>query len=498
MRNTSDKHSTAYIMVQGTMSNAGKSLIVAGLCRVFAQDGYKVCPFKSQNMALNSYVTEDNLEMGRAQVMQAEAAGIRPSVYMNPILLKPTGNMSSQVIVNGEVYADLSAKDYYANKTKFIPEIKNAIDKLSEEYEIIVIEGAGSPAEINLKDNDIVNMGMAAMVNAPVILAGDIDRGGVFAQIYGTVMLLTKEERARIKGLVINKFRGDKSILDPGISQIEELTDIPVCGVLPYTELSLDDEDSLAERLNNRNKGDIDIAVIRLPHISNFTDFNVFDEYEGINIRYIKEAYEFSDPDLVIIPGSKNTIADMKAIRDNGLDVSIIKHAASGKPVFGICGGFQMLGNKITDPDSVEGGGEIEGLNLLPMETHLTGAKKRELSKGKFGVTNGIFSELSGCSYSGYEIHMGISNAIDNNLNQFTEDGPGYNSGNIYGTYIHGIFDEDGVADVIISALYKAKGLTYENKKISRREFKESQYDKLADMIRNHMDMEYIYKIMGL
>lgn len=233
MRNTSDKHPTAYIMVQGTMSNAGKSLIVAGLCRVFAQDGYKVCPFKSQNMALNSYVTEDNLEMGRAQVMQAEAAGIRPSVYMNPILLKPTGNMSSQVIVNGEVYADLSAKDYYANKTKFIPEIKNAIYKLSEEYEIIVIEGAGSPAEINLKDNDIVNMGMAAMVDAPVILAGDIDRGGVFAQIYGTVMLLTKEERARIKGLVINKFRGDKSILDPGISQIEKLTDIPCPSLCP-------------------------------------------------------------------------------------------------------------------------------------------------------------------------------------------------------------------------------------------------------------------------
>ena len=498
MRNTTDKHKTAYLMVQGTMSNAGKSLIVAGLCRVFAQDGYRVCPFKSQNMALNSYVTDDNLEMGRAQVMQAEAAGIRPSVYMNPILLKPTGDMKSQVIVNGKVLADLSAKEYYEKKTRFIPDIKNALNTLSKDYEIIVIEGAGSPAEINLKDNDIVNMGMAKIADAPVILAGDIDRGGVFAQIYGTVMLLEDDEKARIKGMIINKFRGDKTILDPGIKQIEELTKIPVCGVLPYIDISLDDEDSLAERLNNSKKGDIDIAVIKLSHISNFTDFNVFDEYDGVEVRYVKEAYELGDPDLVIIPGSKNTIADMQAIRNNGLDEAIIKHAENGRPVFGICGGFQMLGNKIADPEGVEGGGETDGLNLLPVDTYLTGEKRRELSKGRFGVTGGIFGGLSGCAYSGYEIHMGRSNALYDGLNAFTENGSGYNCGNIYGTYVHGIFDEDGVADEIVRALYKAKGLTYNREKISRKSFKESQYDKLADMIRSNMDMKYIYKIMGL
>ncbi|MCR5662646.1 MAG: cobyric acid synthase [bacterium] len=489
---------TSYIMVQGTMSNAGKSLIVAGLCRVFAQDGYKVCPFKSQNMALNSYVTDDNLEMGRAQVMQAEAAGIRPSVYMNPILLKPAGNMSSQVIVNGKVMADMSAMEYYSRKSELIPHIRRAIGRLSDEYEIIVIEGAGSPAEINLKDNDIVNMGMAKLVDAPVLLAGDIDRGGVFAQIYGTVMLLAEDERARIKGLVINKFRGDKSILDPGIKQIEELVRIPVCGVLPYIDISLDDEDSLAERLSNNKKGDIDIAVIKLPHISNFTDFNVFDEYEGVEVRYIKEAHEFGSPDLVIIPGSKNTIADMRAVKAGGLDTAIIEHAKAGKPVFGICGGFQMLGDKIADPHNVEGGGEVEGLKLLPIQTHLTGSKKRELSKGRFAVTGGIFALLSGLCYSGYEIHMGRSESLTTGLNAFTQDGSGYQNGNIYGTYIHGIFDEDGVADAIIGALHKAKGLVYDRKTISRKAFKESQYDKLADMIRTNMDMDYIYNIMGL
>ncbi|MBR4719355.1 MAG: cobyric acid synthase, partial [Lachnospiraceae bacterium] len=347
MKNTSDKHTTAYIMVQGTMSNAGKSLIVAGLCRVFKQDGYKVCPFKSQNMALNSYVTDDGLEMGRAQVMQAEAAGIRPSVYMNPILLKPAGDMTSQVIVNGEVYADMSAKDYYSVKSRFIPDIKDALGRLSEEYEIVVIEGAGSPAEINLKDNDIVNMGIARLTDAPVLLAGDIDRGGVFAQVYGTVVLLPEDERVRIKGIVINKFRGDKTILDPGIEQIENMLHIPVCGVLPYIDISLDDEDSLSERLNNHKKGDIDIAVIRLSHMSNFTDFNVFDEYAGVEVRYVKDAYEFGVPDLVIIPGSKNTIADINELRSRGLTETILEYAHNGKPVAGICGGYQMLGNKI-------------------------------------------------------------------------------------------------------------------------------------------------------
>ena len=498
MRNTTDKRKTAYIMVQGTMSNAGKSLIAAGLCRVFKQDGFKVCPFKSQNMALNSYVTEDNLEMGRAQVMQAEAAGVKPSVYMNPILLKPTGDMKSQVIVNGEVYGDMNAKEYFAVKSSFLPDIKAALDKLSEEYEIIVIEGAGSPAEINLKDNDIVNMGIAKLADAPVILAADIDRGGVFAQIYGTVMLLDPEEKERVKGIVINKFRGDKSILDPGIEKTEEMLDIPVCGVLPYMDISLDDEDSLAERLENTDCKDIDIAVIRLPHISNFTDFNVFDEFEGVGVRYVKRASGLKDPDLLIIPGSKNTIADMEFLKESGLGEAIRDYAAEGKPVIGICGGYQMLGNEISDPEGAEGGGSTEGLGLLPVDTKITGDKKRELCKGRFEKVPGLLKDLSGVKYSGYEIHMGVSELVSVSASGFTEGNSGCSLGNVYGTYVHGIFDADRVADEVVGALYKAKGLSYEAGRVNRKSFKEGEYDKLSDMIRNHMDMDYIYRIMGL
>lgn len=498
MKNITDKKKTFFLMVQGTMSNAGKSLIAAGLCRIFKQDGYRVCPFKSQNMALNSYVTEDNLELGRAQVMQAEAAGIKPSVYMNPILLKPSGDMSSQVIVNGEVYGNMSAKEYYARKTELIPHIKNAVNELSRDYEIIVTEGAGSPAEINLKDNDIVNMGIAKLLDAPVILAGDIDRGGVFAQLYGTVMLLPEEERARIKGIVINKFRGDRTILDPGIREIEGMLKIPVCGVLPYIDIKLDDEDSLSERLDNRKKGDIDIAVIRLSHISNFTDFNVFDEFEGVEVRYVKDAYDLGEPDLLLIPGSKNTIADLNDLKERGLADAIREYAHRGSPVIGICGGYQILGNEIIDDEGVESGGRTKGLGLLPVSTYLTKNKKRELCRGKFEESGGIFKDLTGLDYSGYEIHMGESEVSGDKALGFTGSQSGISDANIYGTYIHGVFDEDGVADVIVEALYKARGLSYVRKKVSRREYKEREYDKLADMIRNHMDMEYIYRIMGL
>ena len=497
MKNTMDKK-TAYIMVQGTMSNAGKSLVAAGLCRVFRQDGFKVCPFKSQNMALNSYVTEDGLEMGRAQVMQAEAAGVKPSVYMNPILLKPTGNMTSQVIVNGKVHADMSAKDYFAYKKKLLPDIQNALDALGEEYDIIVIEGAGSPAEINLKENDIVNMGIAKLTGSPVILVGDIDRGGVFAQLYGTVALLDEDEKKLIKGLVINKFRGDKTILDPGIDQIESLMNIPVCGCLPYMDIRLDDEDSLAERLNNKQKKDIDIVVIRLGHISNFTDFNVFDEYDNVSVRYVKDPEEIEGADLLIIPGSKNTIADMRALKDSGMDEAIRSFAENGKPVIGICGGFQMLGEKIEDEAGAEGGGEAEGIGLLPILTELTAHKKRVLCRGQFGQIGGVLGILSGRDYSGYEIHMGNSRAVSGGVTEFTASGTGFCTGSVYGTYVHGIFDEDGVSDGIVSALCKAKGLEFRKKNKDHRSFKESQYDKLADMIRKYMDMDAIYEMMGL
>ena len=355
------------IMIQGTMSSAGKSLIAAGLCRIFHQDGYRVAPFKSQNMALNSFVTADGLEMGRAQVMQAEAAGTEPSVDMNPILLKPTSDKGSQVIVRGEVLGNMDARAYFKYKPQLKPVIREAFARLEEDYDIIVIEGAGSPAEINLKENDIVNMGIAEMFDSNVLLVGDIDRGGVFAQLAGTLMLLPDDERARVKGLVINKFRGDKTLLDPGIDMIYEMCHVPVCGTVPYIkDLRVDDEDSLSERLNikrndtgrcrknaegNSSCGTsdiVDIAVIRLPHISNFTDFDVFDSVSGCRVRYVSDGDELSGADMVILPGSKNTISDMMWLREKGLDKKIIR-VADDIPVFGICGGFQILGQTIED-----------------------------------------------------------------------------------------------------------------------------------------------------
>ena len=323
------------IMVQGTMSNAGKSLIVAGLCRIFAQDGYRVAPFKSQNMALNSYITEDGLEMGRAQVIQAEAAGVKPSVLMNPILLKPTNDVGSQVIVKGEVLGNMRARDYFAYKKKLIPTICEAFSELEKQADIIVMEGAGSPAEINLKSDDIVNMGLAKLVDAPVLLVGDIDRGGVFAQLLGTLMLLEEDEKARVKGLIINKFRGDKTILDPGVKMLEERGGVKVAGVVPYMHLSIEDEDSLSGQLDNHDVGVIDLAVIRFPRISNFTDFSPLESHPALGVRYVERAGQLGEPDLVVLPGTKNTMGDLAWMRQNGLEAAVKKLAAAGTPVLG-------------------------------------------------------------------------------------------------------------------------------------------------------------------
>ena len=383
------------IMIQGTMSNAGKSFLVAGLCRIFKQDGWRVAPFKSQNMALNSFITKEGLEMGRAQVMQAEAAGIDPMVCMNPILLKPTNHTGSQVIVNGEVIGNMSARDYFAYKKQLIPDIRKAFRKLEEYADIIVIEGAGSPAEINLKENDIVNMGLAQMLDAPVLLVGDIDRGGVFAQLLGTLMLLTEEERKRVKGLIINKFRGDKSILDPGITMLEEKGGVPVTGVVPYMELALEDEDSLTERFDRKKEGLIDIAVIHYPRISNFTDFNVFEQFPEVTVRYVTSISELHHPDLIFLPGSKNTMGDLKWMRQNGLETAV-KRLAGEIPVFGICGGYQMLGETIADPDGVEEGGSIRGMELLSVTTVLQKEKRRCQTEGKLGQITGPLEGMSG------------------------------------------------------------------------------------------------------
>ena len=330
------------IMVQGTMSGAGKSLLVTALCRIFTQDGYRVAPFKSQNMALNSYVTADGLELGRAQAAQAEAAGIPCDVRMNPILLKPSSDTGSQLIVMGEVRGQYDAKEYFRMKRALIPEIMKAYNSLAEEHDIIVIEGAGSPAEINLRQDDIVNMGLAELVNAPVILAGDIDRGGVFAQLYGTVALLQPEERKRVIGTVINKFRGDVELLRPGLRQLEELTSLPVLGVIPWMKIDIDDEDSLAPRLEKTETGGrpLDIAVIRLPHVSNFTDFSPLEEHPAVGVRYVNHVEQLGKPDLIILPGTKNTMGDLRWLREMGLAEEILVLHGSGTAILGVCGGY--------------------------------------------------------------------------------------------------------------------------------------------------------------
>ena len=481
------------IMVQGTMSNAGKSLLVAGLCRIMRQDGYRVAPFKSQNMALNSYITEEGLEMGRAQVMQAEAAGIKPMVCMNPILLKPTNHTGSQVIVNGEVLGNMSARAYFEYKKQLIPDIKNAFRKLEEYADIIVIEGAGSPAEINLRENDIVNMGLAELVDAPVLLVGDIDRGGVFAQLLGTLMLLTEEEKKRVKGLIINKFRGDKTILDSGIAMLEERGQVPVTGVIPYMDVLLEDEDSLTERFDKKAQGCIDIAVIHYPRISNFTDFNVFEQMPEVSIRYITSVSELHHPDLIILPGSKNTMGDLKWMRQNGLEAAI-KGLAQEIPVFGICGGYQMLGDWITDPDQVEEGGTLRGMELLPVVTELKMDKTRCQAKGYLNELNGIFSALSGLEYAGYEIHMGQTKMSGNGKTQAVISA---SHKNVYGTYIHGVFDQGRIANTIVQILAEKKGIHIENGLFEDyQSFKEKQYNKLADTLREYLDMEEIYGIL--
>lgn len=495
------KQKAKVIMVQGTMSNAGKSFLVAGLCRVFMQDGYRTAPFKSQNMALNSYITKDGLEIGRAQAMQAEAAGIEPTVEMNPILLKPTSNVGSQVIVNGEVLGNMKAMDYYANKKQLVPEIEKAFEKLSEEYDIIVMEGAGSPAEINLKENDIVNMGMARIAKAPVLLCGDIDRGGVFASLYGTVKLLEDEEQSMIKGLIINKFRGDVEILKPGLQMIEEKTGIPVVGVVPLTPLDIDDEDSLSDRLTHTGqKGGIDLAVIRLPHISNFTDFNVFERMDGVSLRYVGSAGELGTPDLIFLPGTKNTMDDLTWLRESGMETAVLRCAEQKVPVVGICGGYQMLGELLEDPDGVEHGGSMRGMGLLHTKTVFSRAKTRTQIQGRVNTVS-ICGEFAGREVQGYEIHMGRTEKTgDCQETIYLEDGrlDGLSNpeGTVFGTYLHGIFDYGDLAAMTVSRLMRRKGIDPKNWHFDPEEHKRREYDKLADLVRNSLDMKRIYEIL--
>lgn len=501
------------IMIQGTMSNAGKSLIAAGLCRIFKQDGFRAAPFKSQNMALNSYITEEGLEMGRAQVVQAEAAGVKPQAAMNPILLKPTTDTGSQVIVNGISQGNMGAKEYFAYKKNLIPEIKKAFQTLSENYDVIVIEGAGSPAEINLKQDDIVNMGMAEMADAPVLLVGDIDRGGVFAQLYGTVELLEPEERERIGGLIVNKFRGDPSILEPGLDMIEEKLGIPVVGVVPLSDVDLEDEDSLGNHLSRAagNEGAlVEIAVIRLPRISNFTDFFVFSSMPFVNLKFVDRVSDLGKPDFIILPGSKNTVEDLLWLRQNGLEAAILKLSALNIPVFGICGGFQMLGESLHDPKAVESEKAktlIAGMGLLPVRTVFGAEKTRTRAEGSCINIEGIFEDLSGMEVEGYEIHMGetsralppIAYLMESQSGSHLAKMDGCQRGNVYGTYLHGFFDRENIAETVVKALLKAKGLETSLEKLpAYEEYKEQQYEHLAEILRQSLDLKRIYELMGI
>ena len=549
------------LMIQGTMSGAGKSILTAGILRVLRQDGFRAAPFKSQNMALNSFVTRDGLEMGRAQAVQAAAAGIEPSADMNPILLKPMGDAVSEVIVNGRPIGKMRAADYYRVKKSLVPQILEAYHRLEEQAEIIVIEGAGSPVEINLREGDFVNMGLAQMVDAPVLLAGNIDPGGVFAQLLGTVQLMRSEERERVKGLIINKFRGDVRLLEPGLSMFREYCDIPFAGIVPWLKLNLDEEDSLSDKLtggaslkseqkssrpadspNAAEPVTVDIAVIRLPYMSNYTDFAPLEQEEGVNLYYVSKVSELGTPDLILLPGTRNTIEDLRWLKKSGLArwidrlVSLRRARNAGllnmpeegefpntSLLMGICGGYQMLGKRILDPLASEAGGAEEGLDLLPIETVFRQGKLTKQSAGRTCRLAGDWTALSDLPVSGYEIHMGetvyLGNPDGDRIRReglpagsvFAKlsgpDGAVFES--VLGTYLHGIFDEPAFRGALIALLRERKGTVAMDKDagivraageelLSARQMQERQLNILANVLREHLDWKLIYEAIGI
>ncbi|MBW9150667.1 cobyric acid synthase [Clostridium estertheticum] len=492
----------AKIMVQGTASSVGKSILVTALCRILKQDGFSVCPFKSQNMSLNSYITLDGKEMGRAQVLQAYAAGLEPEVFMNPILLKPTSDKKCQIIVNGKVYGNSTAMEYHNMKLKFKDMLKSQFEELEKKFDIIVMEGAGSPAEINLRERDIVNMGMAELIDAPVILAGDIDKGGVFASLAGTMLLLREDEKKRVKATIINKFRGDLEILKPGITMLEDIIHIPCAGVVPHFRLDLEDEDGAVE-FNKKITAPIDIVVIKLPHISNFTDLDALKAEEDVSVRFITTKEELGNPDLLIIPGTKNTIDDLITIRDSGLMDAVKKYSNKGT-ILGICGGYQMLGNSLSDPHGVEGSfDKVEGMKLLDIDTLFEDEKITTRVKAR-----SINMKTSNVKTYGYEIHMGkcsygqkakpLFEIYDRNgENTLSFDGAINESGNVMGTYIHGVFDGTEFREFIINSLRVKKSIKTKKSK-TYESLREKEIDKLADIVRKNIDMNMIYKIIGI
>lgn len=488
------------LMIQGTGSSVGKSVLCAALLRIMKQDGWRVAPFKAQNMALNSFVTRDGLEMGRAQVTQAQAAGMEPDVRMNPVLLKPTSDRRSQVIVNGRPVGTLSAMEYHRYKPELRQMLKATYDALEASVDAVVIEGAGSPAEINLREGDIVNMSMAKAADAPVILVGDINLGGVFASILGTVMLLTEEERARVKGVIINKFRGDVKILEPGLKMLEDRIHIPVLGVVPWMDVELEDEDSVTDRFRRaQGQGNVTVAVVQLPHISNFTDFQALSLQGGVTVRYAHTPRDLEGADVIILPGTKNTIEDLIDLRNRGLDAPILRHARRGGLLMGVCGGYQMLGHRLLDPLGVESRvPEVSGLGLLDMEVTFAPDKRTVQSMGTILPTESWLSPLAGVTLDGYEIHAGRGTfgpdavpwlAIDGQT-----DGVMNRQGNVLGTYLHGLFDGGQLLRAVIA---KVRGVqTEEAPALTMEQFREREFDRIAQVVRESLDMKAVYAIL--
>lgn len=483
------------LMFVGTASNVGKSILTTAFCRIFKQDGHSPAPFKAQNMSLNSYATPEGLEIGRAQATQAEAAGIPCHTDMNPVLLKPTSNTSSQIILHGRPVGNQSAYEYFRKegKEQLFEEVKGAYNRLAARHNPVVMEGAGSISELNLKSRDIVNMRMALHANAAVMLVADIDRGGIFASAYGSVKLLPEHERKLIKGIIVNKFRGDIRLFDEGVRMLEEITEVPVLGVVPYLDkLDIDEEDSVALEMKHTRpaKGKINVCIVRLPRLSNYTDFSVFEKIQGVHLFYSFDAKQVSEADIIILPGSKNTIEDLKALYDHNLEDVIRSAYQQGKTVLGVCGGYQMLGMEIQDPHNVESNkGSIRGLGLLPVTTTLT-ATKQTYQKTFYHKHD----QQALCD--GYEIHMGVTTSLkDHQPLNYTSAGEqdGYLlSDRCWGSYMHGIFDNIAV----LQELFKHNTVTLPTQ--SYHAYRNTQYDTLAAAIRSCVDVNRIYQIIGI
>jgi adenosylcobyric acid synthase len=494
------------VMVMGTASDVGKSVVATALCRILTQDGWQVAPFKAQNMSLNSFAVPDGGEIGRAQVVQVEAARVTPTVDVNPVLLKPVADHRSQVPVLGTPMVMKSAAEYYEMKPKLWPVVTGALDRLRDEYDVAVIEGAGSPAEINLKAQEIVNMSVAKYADAAVILVGDIERGGVFASLVGTMALLDDEECPLIKGFLINKFRGDPGLLTSGLEMLEERTGVPVLSMLPhFVDIQIPQEDSLGIDAGAESAGTpvLDIAVMRLPNMANFDDFDPLRAEPGVAVRYVSEAEGLGSPELMVIPGSKTTVEDLAWLRKKGLDVAITARRKQGMPVIGICGGYQMLGERIMDPEGVESSqAEAVGVGLLPVTTEFGGTKATQQVEGTVNVARGLLADCAGIPIKGYEIHIGTTDgsglfSLDKRSGTAVDelDGAMDGEGLTLGTYMHGLFHNREFRRGVLGQLAAWKGVELPpGDEVDL----EAEYDKLAEIVRANVDIGALYRVTGL